>query len=253
LRSRRERLTPEAVGLPAIGRRRTPGLRREEVAQLAGVSVAWYTWLEQRRAIHPSDEALAAIATALRLGSDERTHLYVLAGRSPPKVVLVPPPKQATAAIQAILDASSMPAYAGDRAWNIIGFNALADALFGYRGKPIADRNSLITAFFDPQFRAALVDWHDEAAHLVASLRIAVDESPDDPALDAVVERLRTLAEFRKLWSRHDVARRHTAHKRFRHPRYGELVFDTQSFTSAGVRLVFFVPDAATATRLRRR
>jgi transcriptional regulator with XRE-family HTH domain len=253
LRSRRERLTPRAVGLPELGRRRTPGLRREEVAQLAGVSVAWYTWLEQRRAIHPSDDALAAIANALRLGGDERAHLYALAGRPQPKLVAPPPPKQLTAATQAILDATAMPAYASDRAWNIIGCNALADALFGYSTKPIADRNSLIIAFFDPQFRAALVNWHDEAAQLVANLRIAVDEAPDDAALESIVERLRVLPEFRKLWARHDVARRHSAHKVLRHPRHGELVFDTQSFASAlGVRVVFFVPDAATAKRLKK-
>jgi transcriptional regulator with XRE-family HTH domain len=131
LRSRREALTPEAAGVAAIGRRRTPGLRREEVAQLAGVSAAWYTWLEQGRDIQPSSETLAAIARALRFSADELSHAFALAGR-PLREVPAPTPLAPPPLVQAVLDALIVPAYVSDRAWPVVGWHARADQLRGY-------------------------------------------------------------------------------------------------------------------------
>jgi transcriptional regulator with XRE-family HTH domain len=194
---RRAALSPEAAGIAAVGRRRTPGLRREEVAQLAGVSAAWYTWLEQARDIQPSGDALAAITRALRFTDDERAHAFALAGRAlhdlPP-----PPPATAPPLVQAVLDALTIPAQVSDRAWNVIGWNALMDRVLGYSAR--VERNSIMIVFGDPALRALFGNWADEAAQLVASLRRAADETPEDPAFEALVERLRAFPEFRRLW-----------------------------------------------------
>lgn len=252
LRSRRERLAPEDVGLPQSGRRRTPGLRREEVAQLASVSAAWYTWLEQGRDIHPSTAALEAITRALRLGTEERAHAFTLAGRELPSDELVVPPPTVPASVQAVLDALAFPAYVCDAVWNVRAWNKLANVVFGYSLRPPADRNSLVMVFTDPAVRHMLVNWGDEAGHLVANFRRVADETPDDPAVEALVERLRAYPDFRRLWARHEVRRRHFARKELRHPQLGSLVFETQSYQqlALGLRLVIYVPDAATQERL---
>jgi transcriptional regulator with XRE-family HTH domain len=250
LRSRREALRPEVAGIPTLGRRRTPGLRREEVAQLAGVSCAWYTWLEQGRDIQPSATALAAIARALRFSDEERAHAFALAGRPfhdvPPPPPIAPPPL-----IQAVLDALTAPAYVSDRAWNVIGWNSLMDQILGYSTR--AERNTLMIAFSDPAFRTLFPSWNDEAARLVANLRRAADEAPEDPVFEALVERLSVYAEFRRLWARHEVKRRGATRKELHHPRLGTLVFTTQAFVTDGMRLVIFLPDPATARSLRPR
>jgi transcriptional regulator with XRE-family HTH domain len=238
------------AGIAAIGRRRTPGLRREEVAQLAGVSAAWYTWLEQGRDIRPSVEALDAIARALRFTRDERSHAFALAGRvlhdsSPPA-----PPAAASPLVQDVLDALTVPAYVSDRAWNVIGWNALMDRVLGYGAR--TERNSIMIVIGDPAFRAMCPSWHDEAALLVSSLRSAADEAPDDPALEALVERLSVFPEFRKLWARHEVKRRGATRKELDHPVLGRLVFTTQAFITDAMRLVVFLPDPATARALHR-
>jgi len=251
LRSRRERLAPELAGITSSGRRRTPGLRREEVAQLAGVSTAWYTWLEQGRDVQPSANTLDAIARALRLTHEERAHAFVLAGRPlheelPPPVVETPPE------VKAVLDALTVPAYVSDRAWNVIGWNSLMDALLGYSKR--IERNTLAIVFGDPTFRQIFVQWADEAAQLVANLRRAADETPQDAALGALVTRLQIYPEFRKLWARHEVRqRRGSTRKQLRHPTLGTLVFTTQAFVTDATRLVIFLPDPATAIALRQR
>jgi transcriptional regulator with XRE-family HTH domain len=250
LRGRREALTPAAAGLTVIGRRRTPGLRREEVAQLAGVSAAWYTWLEQARDIQPSADALAAIARALRFTDEERAHAFALAGR-PLHDVPPPPPLATPPLIQAVLDALSAPAYVSDRAWNVIGWNAIMDRVLGFSAR--AERNTIVHMFSDVRFRALFPSWHDEAAQLVGHLRRAADEAPEDPVFEALIERLGAFPDFRKLWARHEVKRRGATRKEFHHPTLGTLVFTTQAFTTDGMRLVIFLPDPATAALLRRR
>jgi PAS domain-containing protein len=248
LRSRREALRPETAGISAVGRRRTPGLRREEVAQLAGVSCAWYTWLEQGRDIQPSALALAAITHVLRFSDVERAHAFALAGR-PLHDVPPPPPAAAPPLLQAVLDALTVPAYVSDRAWNVIGWNSLMDRLLGYSTR--AERNTLMIVFGDPAFRTLFTNWSDEAAQLVANLRRAADEAPEDPVFEVLVERLSVYAEFRRLWARHEVKRRGATRKELRHPRLGTLVFTTQAFVTEGMRLVIFLPDPATARSLR--
>jgi transcriptional regulator with XRE-family HTH domain len=255
LRNRRERIVPRDAGLSTAGRRRTPGLRREEVAQLAGVSVAWYTWLEQGREIRPSSDVLDAIAGALRLTAEERTHAFALAGRDAPRDSPAPPPHAAPAAMRAVLDALTFPAYISDRAWNVLAWNELADEIFAYSRRPPADRNTLLIAFGDPTFRAMLIDAGTDHGHVVASFRRVHDESPDDPLFEALLARLRVYPEFRRQWERHDVQRRPVTRKALRHPQLGALYFEGLSLTSgtSELRLVIFVPDAPTATKLAAR
>jgi transcriptional regulator with XRE-family HTH domain len=249
LRSRREALGPEQAGIAAVGRRRTPGLRREEVAQLAGVSAAWYTWLEQGRDVQPSAEALAAIARALRFSDEERAHAFALAGRLL-RDVPPPPPSAAPPLLQAVLDALTVPAHVSDRAWNVIAWNALMDRLLGYSRR--TERNTMMIVFGDPAFRAAFPGWSEEAAQLVANLRRASDEAPEDPAFDALVERLSAYPEFRRLWARHEVKRRGATRKEILHPELGRLVFTSQGFVADAMRLVVLLPDPATAQALHR-
>jgi transcriptional regulator with XRE-family HTH domain len=224
-------------------------LRREEVAQLSGVSAAWYTWLEQARDVKPSSAALEAIARTLQFTPEERMHAFALAGRAlqdPPPA----PPRSAPPLVQAVLDALRVPAYVSDRAWNVIGWNALIDRVLGYSRR--SDRNALAIVFGDPAIRSMFVDWAQEAAQLVASLRRAADEDPADEVLQALVERLHGYPEFRKLWARHEIKRRGATRKELRHPELGTLVFTSQAFTTLdGLRMVAFVPDAATARTLR--
>lgn len=248
LRSRRDRLDPKAVGLPGGVRRRAPGLRREEVAQLAGVSAAWYTWLEQGRDINPSTEVIDAIASALRLTADERAHAYALAGRPLPEAPPLPPVSSVSPEQQAILDALAMPAYVADRAWNVLAWNALADRVFGYAARE--HRNTLLIVFGDPAMKRVLVDWDDEAAQLAAALRLAADRAPDDPLFTMLLAQLNLFPAFRALWRRHEVKRRTIAHKRLAHPALGALGFTSQAFTTPQeLRMVVFVPSDETTRR----
>lgn len=219
-------------------------MRREEVAQLSGVSAAWYTWLEQARDVKPSAVALDAIARTLQLTPEERAHAFALAGRALQEPAPAPP-RTAPPLVQAVLDAMRVPAYVSDRAWNVVGWNALMDRVLGYSRR--SDRNSIGIVFGDPAMRSMFVGWSMEAAQLVSSLRRAADEDPEDEVLQDLVQRLHAYPEFRKLWARHEIKRRGATRKELRHPELGTLVFTTQAFATDGLRLVAFVPDAATA------
>jgi hypothetical protein len=143
-----------------------------------------------------------------------------------------------------------VPAYVSDRAWNVIGWNSLIDRLLEYSKR--SERNTIVLAFSDPAFRTLFGNWSEEAGQLVASLRRATDEAPEDQALQALVERLSAYAEFRRLWARHEVKRRGATRKELHHPKLGTLVFTTQAFVTDAMRLVVFLPDPETARSLRR-
>ncbi|MGI5338036.1 helix-turn-helix transcriptional regulator [Streptomyces sp. CA-181903] len=225
LRSRRARLAPEDVGLPPAARRRTPGLRREEVALPAGVGVSWYTWLEQGRPINVSADVLDAIARALRLDEPEREHLYLLTGLNPPPPVGVPR-AQVTPELRRLIEVwSPRPAVLLDRYENIVAVNGAARAVFGYTD---TDRNCLVAFFTNARYRALHTHWEAVAPGVVAAFRAAAARHPDDPAFDRIAEGLRAVSpEFDALWARHDVGVPGQVVKAVRHPEMGELFFDT--------------------------
>ncbi len=229
LRSRRARLTPAHVGIPSVGRRRTPGLRREEVAQLAGVGVSWYTWLEQGRDITVSTDVLDAVGRALRLTGPERVHLYLLAGLNPP---LATGDAKLTPELRRLLDAwQPRPAVLRDRYWNLLAVNDAARTLLGYDD---TDHNCLVTFFTNARYRALQARWDAVAPAVVAAFRADAAHFPGDPEFERVVDTLTALSpEFAELWARHDVGGPAQVVKAVRHPTEGDLVFDLTTLAVA--------------------
>ena len=226
IRAHRERLTPEAAGLPAGNRRRTPGLRREEVAQLCGVSPTWYTWIEQGRPVSASPDALARIAVALRLTRAERAYLFGLAAlRDPAEPVAGA--SDAPAALIASVSLLNAPAYVMDRQWTALAWNAQAHDLFvGWLG-PHDDRNQLRWMFTSEAARSLIVDWQTRARRLVAEFRADSSRHLTDPPTRALIEDLLASSDdFALFWRSQDVGEREGGLREFNHPVHGLLRFD---------------------------
>lgn len=243
LRAHRERLAPADVGLAPGRRRRTPGLRREEVAQLAGLSTTWVTWLEQGRPVSLSARALASLAAALRLSRAERAYLFELAGRRDPQQAAgeaVPP------AVLASVHAIGGPAYLLDRQWTALAWNdAAADLFIGWLDGS-AERNLLRAMFLSPGLHALVEDWPHRAARLVAEFRAHsirhADEAPTRALIDGL---LAESAAFRDAWLSQDVEDREGGRRGFRHPRQGVLQFEQLTLVPAaapGLMLVMLLP-----------
>jgi transcriptional regulator with XRE-family HTH domain len=232
LRSRRERVQPGDVGLERGARRRTPGLRREEVARLAGMSVDYYARLEQARGPRPSRQVLAALSRALRLSDDERAHLHYLSGEPPG-----PPPgpsREVRAGVLHLLERlDDTPVFVLDAKYDVLAWNALAAALItDFSALPPSDRNVIWRFFTDPAARSR----HDEeggwrfARESVADLRAAAARYPDDPGIRRLVTRLLANSpEFVELWAGHEVRVRRSARKRLNHPAVGWLELDCET------------------------
>ena len=251
LRARRGALTPEAVGLPHGARRRTQGLRREEVAQLAGVSVSWYTWLEQGRPINASLDVLDALARALRLDPVERDHLVMLAGhptRRPSDAVVHHDAVPSWA--PRLLDAlEPSPSYLLGPWWDYLAWNGAQERLFPLLPElPAPERNFVWVVFAVPSVRELIVDWEDEARRVLSQFRAETTPIRDDPAVVDLVARLQDASvEFRAWWGRHDVAGFHTRIRRFNHDRAGLLTFEYQQLVAADdpdLRIVVHLPVA---------
>ncbi|MET8579731.1 helix-turn-helix transcriptional regulator [Streptomyces collinus] len=238
LRSRRARLKPEDVGLPDFGRhRRVPGLRREELAQLAGVSVAYYTRLEQGNGRNVSAEVLDSIARALRLSDAEHAHLTHLAKPKAHKKRPAARQQQVRAALCQLLDTlDGVPAYVVGRRAEILAWNRMAAALFGDWGQlPAGDRNWARLVFLRPEYRELFVDWEQKAIDIVCALRMDAGCFPDDPRLSALVGELSVKSEeFRRLWATHDVKEKSHGVKRLHHPLVGDLSLRFETFRVAG-------------------
>lgn len=234
LRSRRDRITPERAGVTSYGRRRVPGLRREELAQLAGVSVTYLTRLEQGQSQNASDSIIDALARALQLDMDERAHLHALAHGAPPMRQAAAEPEAAKPGAEQLLHSmADVPAVLLGRfndilAWNRAGHRLLAAHLDVDAPRAIAGRpNQLELLFLDGHTRDLYVDWADEAAHAVASLRYVAAQFADDRRLAELVGSLTMKSsEFARLWAGHDVRLCTSGTKRFRHPEVGELCLD---------------------------
>ncbi|MFJ1910523.1 helix-turn-helix domain-containing protein [Streptomyces sp. NPDC088147] len=228
LRTRRARLKPEDVGIPAHGRhRRVPGLRREELAQLAGVSVAYYTRLEQGNGRNVSAEVLDSIARALRLTDTEHAHLTHLAKpKQQRRKYRTPKRQQVRVALHQLLESmEGVPAYIGGARSEILAWNRMAAALFGDWGKlPPAERNWARLTFLSPDYRELFLDWDSKASDMVSYLRLYAGQHPQDPDLSALVGELSVKSEeFRRLWATHDVKEKGHGTKRMRHPLVGDL------------------------------
>jgi transcriptional regulator with XRE-family HTH domain len=237
LRDRRAKLDPAAFGF-SLTRRRTPGLRREEVAQRANVSATWYTWLEQGRGGAPSPEVLERIAAALMLTDAEREHLFLLALGRPPEM-RYPSTEGVTPRLQKILDALELsPAIVKTPTWDVVAWNRAATAvLTDYGSLPAEQRNILRLIFLDPRVRAAQFDWESVARFVVGAFRAdaARAGAPAAPKVDALVEELRRLSpEFEALWRDNDVRHYGGGLKRLRHPTLGPIEFEYSAFAVDG-------------------
>ncbi|MFH8346368.1 helix-turn-helix transcriptional regulator [Streptomyces sp. NPDC018045] len=254
LRSRRARVAPADAGLPAGPRRRTPGLRREEVATLSGVSVTWYTWLEQARDITVSRQVLHSLARVLRLTPAEVRHLFALAGQPLPE----PEPARAGAGpLQRLVDAlDPYPAYVVAANWDLLVWNRAEAGLIGDPARWSGPgRNLLRLVFTEPRVRTLLADWPDQARTLLEQYRASADRHPGDPAFTRLTADLRDRSEeFRTWWDTHDIAEFRPARRVFDHPRLGRLTFDYTKLTpvgTPGVTLVSCLPaDDGTAGKL---
>ncbi|MGM1058907.1 helix-turn-helix transcriptional regulator [Saccharothrix sp. Mg75] len=233
LRTRRARVRPDDVGLPGGGRRRVPGLRREELALLAGVSVDYYVRLEQGRTPAVSDSVLDAVARVLRLDETERAHLRNLVRPAPAKR---PAPQRLRPGLRRLLEmVGDVPAFVMGRRSDILAWNPLADALYGFGGMREEDRNSARHTFLRPEARAFYRDWPTVAADMVAFLRLDAGRNPDDARLAALVGELSVKDEtFRTLWAQHKVREKTHGTKLIAHPVVGDLDLDYESLRPAG-------------------
>lgn len=234
LKDRRARLDPKAFGLS--GRRRTPGLRREEVAQRANISATWYTWLEQGRGGAPSADVLNRIARALMLTDAEREHLFLVGlGRQPE--VRYAAAEGVTPRLQRVLDAFELsPALVKTPTWDVVAWNrAAAVVLTDYGALPPEARNILRLIFLDPRVRAAQFDWQGVARFVVAAFRADVARAGAAAKAEALVEELcRSSPEFAAMWRDNDVRRYGEGLKQLHHPAAGPIAFEYSAFSVDG-------------------
>jgi len=256
LRDRRARIAPAA---DAASRRRTPGLRREEVAARAGVSVTWYTWLEQGRGGPPSDHVLEQLCGALELDSVGRELLFLLAQQRPPPFRFSPTP-DVEPALQRVLDAMPLsPAIVKTQTWDVVAWNAAAVAVLGYGDQGPEERNVLRRLFSSPEVRQALPEWEANARFALGVFRVDIaragDQRPEIAALAA--ELLATSDDFRRLWAENDVHRHWVGRKHFNRPDVGAFELETTAYAvdgADGLSMIIFTPvspeDAKVVQRL---
>lgn len=258
LKTRRARLTPAEVGLPDGFRRRTPGLRREEVAQLANLSTTWYTFLEQGRDIRVSAQVLESIAQTLQLTPDERTHLFMLALQQPPPTL---PQKQSVSAVlQHLIDHLELcPAFITSYQFDVLAWNQAACVLFGdFAGMTARERNRMWDFFTNPAGRQMLVDWERHAQVMLAWFRSTCGRYLGDAKLTELAADLQRVSpEFRQGWAQHEVQRKYEGLKVYEHPLVGRLEFEYslfQAIVASELSLVVYtpVPESGTAERLQK-
>jgi len=255
VRSRRERTTPDMVGMPPGLRRRTPGLRREEVALLSGIGITWYTWLEQGRPINVSSQVLQSVARVLHLDTTERAHVFALAELPDPEQTAELP--RVGPAVQAMLDQlTPMPAVVFGPHWEILASNRAYLGLIGdYTELPSGYRNTMWMCFTDPYWRTLHPDWSEVARRLVAKMRGAMAEHVGDPGWNALLELLQQHShEFRDMWRRNEVAPMDSCMKQLKHPEAGVLDIEADHLwlsDQRNVRMMIYTPrNDATRARL---
>ena len=255
LRTRRARLQPAEVGLPSRSRRRTPGLRREEVAELANIGVSWYTLLEQGHDVHPSRAVLESLAQALRLTTAEQQHLFRLSGRERTSKMGVEE-EQVTPALQRVVDAlNPHPAFVIGRRWDVLTWNRTADLLFHFHQPyPPHSRNVVWRFFRREEARTFDPDWETQAQNLVAQFRADYARYPGDASFQEVIEDLqRVSAQFCLWWEQQDVRGLPDGPRSMNHPTLGLLEFDHVTFqtsSTADLRVKIYAASPATAPKL---
>jgi transcriptional regulator with XRE-family HTH domain len=247
LRKRRAALRPADVGLPDGGRRRTPGLRREELAALAGVGTTWYTWLEQGRDVRASLEVFEALARALHLTPAERIHLILL-GRGEEAPPCKQPVERVSPTIRRMIEGlGPSPAYLLGSRWDYLAWNRAASAVFGDFGElPPGERNHIWQLFTNGAWRELVSDWEQASRRLVAKLRADSARHLGDPAFEQLIQSLRSASpEFCKAWKRHEVESSGIGRKILNHPVCGRLVFEHAVFNPTDwpeQRLILYTP-----------
>jgi transcriptional regulator with XRE-family HTH domain len=244
LRSRRERLSPNSVGLANGRRRRTPGLRREEVAELAGIGVDWYVRLEQGRSVSPSVTTIDALARALRLSKAEHAHLRALTRNADRRAFVR---ESVPETIRRLVESLNQPAYVTGRRWDILAWNAAADEIFAFSRLVEADRNILISMLTSPKARRLFgAAWADEARRMVAQFRATHDLWAGDPAFLELLERLRQgCPEFATWWKAHDIRGVAAGQKRLSLPKKAALRFAYATFQAnddPALKLAIYTP-----------
>lgn len=248
----RGRHAPQQFGFPAGSRRRAPGLRREEVAQIAGISPTWYAWIEQGRPVNVSAEVLDRLARGLQLTPSERDYLFELGGRRDP---LEAPPDVDTVsdALLDLLRDIRVPAYLMGRSWNLLAWNKPAEKLFaGWLDQPQASqeppRNLLRFVFRDAAARSLIVDWEARARRLTAEFRADCRTRLDEPAVQALIAELQQeSADFARFWKQHDVLERQGGTRAFQHPQRGRVTCQQVTLHPVDqehIKLVLLKPDA---------
>ncbi|MGI5338979.1 helix-turn-helix transcriptional regulator [Streptomyces sp. CA-181903] len=255
LRARRGQISPRDVGIEPGPRRRTPGLRREEVAHLSGVSMTWYTWLEQARDITVSRQVLDSLARALRLSTAEKRYMYTLADQQ--GVVRQEVADAPSGELQRLVDAlNPNPTYLIGPSWDLLAWNAAEAGLIGDPARlPGPERNIIRLVFTDPETRGLLVDWRAQASGLLAQFRADAARNLGDPRFAQLSDELYDVSdEFRELWDEHRVADFGSARWKFDHPRLGRLTVDyvrLAALQSPGVKLFTCLPaDTETEAKL---
>lgn len=244
LRSRRARLTPKSVGLPLGRRRRTAGLRREEVAELAGIGVDWYIRLEQGRTVNPSVTTVDALARALKLSKAEHAHLRMLAGEADVRAFAI---ETVPETIRRMLNGLNQPAYITGRRWDVLAWNDAAEEVFGFGRLREEDRNVLLLMLTNPRTRKLFgSSWSEEAKRMVAQFRASHDVWAGDPAFSALLARLREgSGEFTRWWGAHEVRGVAAGRKTLNHPKKGMVQFEYASFQAnddPALKLVIYTP-----------
>ncbi|CQR70982.1 hypothetical protein SOV_44920 [Sporomusa ovata DSM 2662] len=249
LRTRRERINPENYGLPISPRRRTPGLKREEVAQLAGVSVSWYTWLEQGRPIQVSEQVLNSIARVFQLDWAERKHLFVLAkDYYPTQELATDNTCFISSNLQQVLDVFGIcPAYVMDQRWQVVAWNKSACKIFAdFSTLSPRDKNLIWLLFTDPYQKELLVEWEKEAKRCLAMFRISSDQYIAEPWFNELVNSLKNISShFRKWWDLYDIQVPQGKCKKINHPVVGPVALQPTTLLSAEspeLRIMVYTP-----------
>jgi transcriptional regulator with XRE-family HTH domain len=246
LKSRRARLAPSAVGLPELGRRRTPGLRREDVAALAGLSATWYTWLEQGRDVRASDRVLESLSRTLRLSVEERDYLFSLAQHRP--APLQPLRSfEIPATVRRTLDALHMPALVITPRWDVVYWNAMVASTFrDYATMAPDERNLIRILLTNPLFQEDPGEFEVMAQRVLAKLRVDYSQASGDPEFDSLIRELNEISPtFKRLWPSPEITGRSEGVHILRHPKLGRLTFEHTSYVVEGapaLRVVLFAP-----------